>query len=209
MRYIKLVIVLVVFTLASAVLAQGVDDRGNPNDPEVNDRANACFEGGSLEGRCNQDFNDDGVVDDQETWWAWTCGWYLIRYEHGMEDAVPGWCESVIPDPAIIEEVVFDFSAVCTTSPVAPKDILGMFVQANLTLSAPIPNQADVLFNFVFSTNTDTDIDPLGANETTAVGIGEMSLDRIGPMIISVTATVRDSGGDALLVVPCSVPVFA
>lgn len=208
MRFVKLMIVIVVFTLASAVLAQGVDDRGNPNDPAVNDRANACFEGGTLEGRCNQDFNDDGVVDDQETWWVWTCGWYLIRYENGMEDAVPGWCESVLPE-TVVEEVVFDFSAVCTTAPVAPKDIIGMQIQANLTLSSPIPNQSDVLFTFVFNTNTDTDVDPLGENETTAVGIGEASLDRIGPMIISVTATVRDSGGNALLTVPCSVPVLA
>ena len=56
--------------IAAQVLTVGVDDRGNPNDPRVNERANACFEGGSMAGKCHAD-NE------------WEAGWYLIRFEWG------------------------------------------------------------------------------------------------------------------------------
>ncbi len=64
--------VLVSLLIAGVVLAvPGFDDRGNPNDPRVNERANACYDGGTLAGKC----------DEQAEWDA---GWYLIRFEYGL-----------------------------------------------------------------------------------------------------------------------------
>ena len=41
---------LLVFSLTIFVTAQeGVDDQGNPNNPDENQRANACYDGGSME----------------------------------------------------------------------------------------------------------------------------------------------------------------
>jgi hypothetical protein len=65
----KLLIVLLV--LSFSFLAFALDDQGNPNDPHTNDRANACYEDGSMAGKCDTD-------------WEWEAGWYLIRFEAGM-----------------------------------------------------------------------------------------------------------------------------
>lgn len=64
------------------------DDEGNPNDPRENERANACYEGGVMEDKC-------------DTNWEWTCGWYVIRYNYQMigEEGVPETCESLITPP--------------------------------------------------------------------------------------------------------------
>lgn len=45
---LKRTILTMLIMLFSVVLvsADGVDDQGNPNDPDVNNRANACFYGG-------------------------------------------------------------------------------------------------------------------------------------------------------------------
>ncbi|QPC82788.1 hypothetical protein G4Y79_24405 [Phototrophicus methaneseepsis] len=60
------------FLIVSLVFAAiGFDDRGNPNDPRINERANACFEGGTMEGRCQTEID-------------WIAGWYLIRYNEGL-----------------------------------------------------------------------------------------------------------------------------
>ncbi len=56
-----------------------------PNDPKLNPDANACYAGGTLEGRCNGvDSNLDGVVSEDEVKFAWVGGWYLIRFQAGM-----------------------------------------------------------------------------------------------------------------------------
>jgi hypothetical protein len=65
----KLFFVLVVLSFSALGFAQ--DDQGNPNEPTINDHANACYEGGSMAGRCT-------------TAWDWEAGWYLIRFEYGM-----------------------------------------------------------------------------------------------------------------------------
>jgi hypothetical protein len=74
-----------------AVLAFGAltfaqtDDRGNPNDPATNPRANACFVGGSLEGKCSStDVDGDGAISLSDISWMWEAGWYLIRYQAGI-----------------------------------------------------------------------------------------------------------------------------
>jgi hypothetical protein len=69
----RLVLTLLAITVMSGVvMAQsGLDDEGNPNDPRMNERANACYDGGSLAGKC-------------DTQVEWDAGWYLIRYQNNM-----------------------------------------------------------------------------------------------------------------------------
>lgn len=92
----KRIIILLVFTLFSVVIvsADGIDDQGNPNDPNVNDRANACFEGGSMEGKC-------------DTPWEWVCGWHLIQFEYDLttREDFPNWCISILPPEILPEEL--------------------------------------------------------------------------------------------------------
>lgn len=66
-------------------LADGFDDRGNPNDPATNERANACFEGGSMARKCIQE-------------WEWTCGWYIIRIDDDLMtvDDLPPYCNILV-----------------------------------------------------------------------------------------------------------------
>lgn len=72
--------------MLSVGLIQAADDQGNPNDPTINDRANACYADGSMAGKC------DSV-------WEWTCGWHIIRLEQGLitREQVPQFCESLVP----------------------------------------------------------------------------------------------------------------
>ena len=76
------------------VSAEDIDDRGNPNDPAVNDRANACFAGGDMEGKC-------------DTEWEWMCGWHIIRLDDPQDEAsrtaFPPACASLLPALNVIE----------------------------------------------------------------------------------------------------------
>lgn len=57
------------------------------NNPNTNVGANACAEGGTLDGYCNvTDADSDGDVDEFDAEWMWTCGWYLIRADYGIID---------------------------------------------------------------------------------------------------------------------------
>ncbi len=87
------IILAVPFLLIQAV--DSVDDRGNPNDPAVNERANACYTGAALEGKCH---TEDG----------WIAGWYLIRFQYGIftSDDVPEEYRWVLPTgPVSTEEL--------------------------------------------------------------------------------------------------------
>jgi len=68
---LSLLALITILSFSAIKAADSVDDHGNLNDPAINDRANACFEGGSLEGKCDSDL-------------LWQAGWYLIRFEHGL-----------------------------------------------------------------------------------------------------------------------------
>jgi hypothetical protein len=83
----KLLPIFVLCLLAVGVLAQeGVDDEGNPNNPNENDRANACYSGGTMEGKC-------------DTEWEWVCGWYMIRFDAGLftREEIPFTCAVLLP----------------------------------------------------------------------------------------------------------------
>src|SRR3972149_1802632 len=101
MKNTLLLTIISVLLLAGAVVfAAGFDDRGNPNDPATNERANACYEGGSLAGKCGAtDADRDGRIEEWEIEWMWTCGWYLIRFESGMliRAEVPYTCQALLP----------------------------------------------------------------------------------------------------------------
>lgn len=86
-----LIVVCIALSGLGAAVALGTDDQGNPNDPTGNDRANACYDGSTMEGKCG-------------TEWAWVCGWYIIRYDAGIytREEVPATCRILLPD--LVEE---------------------------------------------------------------------------------------------------------
>jgi hypothetical protein len=117
-RFGLIALLSLIFVLSSMVMmAQGVDDEGNPNDPTVNERANACYETGSMETKCgNNDWNKNGVVDSYEIQWDWTCGWHLIRFEYELvsREDFPTQCSILLPSEE--EAVVVTEEA----TPIAP-----------------------------------------------------------------------------------------
>lgn len=87
-----LVLLLVLSSLAVVSFAQTTN-----NNPNFNEDANACAEGGTLEGFCNvTDADRDGDVDQDDINWMWKCGWFLIRADYGLmarEDIPLEGCE--------------------------------------------------------------------------------------------------------------------
>lgn len=81
-----LVLAMVGFAALPVMAQENTDDQGNPNNPAVNDRANACFAGGSMQGQCDDELK-------------WTAGWHLIRFEKGLlkREDVPDWANWVLP----------------------------------------------------------------------------------------------------------------
>jgi hypothetical protein len=92
------------------VLAVGLDDAGNPNDPTVNDSANECYEGGVMEGKCDTEIE-------------WLAGWYLIKYRYGLIETVPSWAVWSLPENYIAEVVVAESDP--GTPPPAPAGCIG------------------------------------------------------------------------------------
>jgi hypothetical protein len=80
---------------------------------ELPPEANACAEGGAMEGKCNIDFDGNGVVDDYEVAWAWTCGWYMVRYSSGIFAEVPSFCQSLLPSEPVDESGNEDSGLFC------------------------------------------------------------------------------------------------
>lgn len=86
-KLFKILFLCGILALSLAItFADGFDDQGNPNDPNENESANACFEEGSMDGKC-------------VTNWEWECGWYLIRFEYGLlsREDFPAGCASLLP----------------------------------------------------------------------------------------------------------------
>jgi hypothetical protein len=85
-RNTTLLIILVLAFSFSAALVMGSDDEGNPNDPFTNDRANACYEDGTMASKC-------------DTEWEWICGWYMIRFDAGIftREEIPATCRVLLP----------------------------------------------------------------------------------------------------------------
>lgn len=79
-----LYIIVLIIGLA-ILLHDGLDDDGLPNLPLFNERANACYAGGSLAGSCATETD-------------WQCGWAWIRLENGMitRDDLPQECHHLL-----------------------------------------------------------------------------------------------------------------
>jgi hypothetical protein len=79
-----------IFLCAAILLATNVVMASDPstaaeNNPLINEEANACYIGGTWEGQCgNVDVNRDGIVEQWESDYTYTVGWYLIRFEFGI-----------------------------------------------------------------------------------------------------------------------------
>lgn len=135
----KSLLFMIVFVVGVGTVFAQMDDEGNPNDPFTNDRANACFEGGTLEGRCHVDFDQNGTVDEFEIAWAWECGWHIIRYEAGIEPyyMLPLGCESFFPSPTLYE-CHTHISGLGSLLYIGPPNQIGniiLYVEANCSLS--------------------------------------------------------------------------
>ena len=85
-------LLLVGVSMALAQSGESVDDQGNVNDPNDNERANACYDGGTWEGKC-------------DTLYMWMGGWYRIKLDYGLmtADELPSafqWVASPVWAPA-------------------------------------------------------------------------------------------------------------
>lgn len=63
-KRVSLFVVLMIFISALT----NAEETPNPLDPRTNENANACYQGGSMDGRCQNALH-------------WNAGWYLIRWE--------------------------------------------------------------------------------------------------------------------------------
>jgi hypothetical protein len=76
------ILVCALIVLATHVVMADVPTTAEENNPFTNEEANACYMGGTWEGQCgNVDVNRDGVVEQWESDYTYTVGWYLIRFE--------------------------------------------------------------------------------------------------------------------------------
>jgi hypothetical protein len=101
----KLIAIFVICLLGvMTVFAQdSVDDQGNPNDPAVNERANACYAGAAWEYRCGNDQT------------LWDAGWYYIRLQRGIlsPSELPSSFWWIIPSDGSLGEVPAPAFGVC------------------------------------------------------------------------------------------------
>jgi hypothetical protein len=79
-------LLLIPLLLMLSFISFALDDQGNPNDPTTNDRANACYEDGTMADKC-------------DTEWEWICGWYMIRFDYGIfsREEIPASCTVLLP----------------------------------------------------------------------------------------------------------------
>ncbi|MDW8171622.1 MAG: hypothetical protein RML73_03975 [Anaerolineae bacterium] len=61
---------LLIFVMLIAIMVSAQED-SDPLNPRTNAGANACYTGGSMDGRCEDEY-------------LWIAGWYLIRLEHDV-----------------------------------------------------------------------------------------------------------------------------
>lgn len=87
MKRSMLLLVTLLALLVSLAAALADTDSETPNDPRVNPNANACYTGGSMEGKCK--------LDDE----LWNAGWYAIRFQYGLigRNQVPDQYKWILP----------------------------------------------------------------------------------------------------------------
>ncbi|MDQ7027775.1 MAG: hypothetical protein Q9P44_19715 [Anaerolineae bacterium] len=96
--------VMLLFAFSLTLAQDSVDDEGNLNNPRTNPRANACYDGAELGGKCDtSDLDEDGTVEAWEKDLMWDCGWHYIRWQYGLvsrEDFAPQ-CVWLLPPPPV------------------------------------------------------------------------------------------------------------
>lgn len=94
-KYIYAVLLLLLALLVSITYA-------STETPSESPQENACYAGGSLEGKCNW-------PTEAETAWAWACGWYIARIERGASPvgSAPDWCGLSAGDNPLVIPPVF------------------------------------------------------------------------------------------------------
>jgi hypothetical protein len=99
---LKVKLLMLLMVLFALTLASAAQDENTGESPEDN----ACYAGGSLEGKCDW-------PTDAEDEWAWTCGWYIARAERGIiaESSVPNRCN-------------YFTTAICFRSEISGPDLL-------------------------------------------------------------------------------------
>lgn len=133
----RIIISLLIVLFGSVLVsADGVDDQDNPNDPTINDRANACYEDGTMAGKC-------------QTNWEWACGWYLMQFEYDLisRDEFPSWCISIIPEEIGINNTILVDTIVCAD--VGPGWVI--FPNSRYLPTGIVPTYSDNTCNTLFS----------------------------------------------------------
>ncbi|MEM9953187.1 MAG: hypothetical protein AAF846_16400 [Chloroflexota bacterium] len=103
----KLSLIIMLFALSTLLIqAQDSDDA---NDPNNNKDANACYDGGTLEGKCDSEV-------------MWQAGWYLIRFEYDIFDRneIPAWVSWALPPEIAPAVVVVDSTDDAPSTPALP-----------------------------------------------------------------------------------------
>jgi hypothetical protein len=133
-----LALCILVFAAIVGIQAQE-DDQGNLNDPNSNDRANACYEGGSMAGQC-------------DTMEEWEAGYYLIRWEYGLItlEQFPDFFNWALPD-YLFEEASESAASNC-------------FVHSSGSKSLLYSGASGVAGNFEVYSGADCSGSPLGSS---------------------------------------------
>lgn len=93
----RLCVLLLMVSLMSAITVQAQDAGATP---EPGSRAdNECYAGGTMAGKCDNGFHNDGSTTPAEVEWAWRCGWYMARFNDGRipRAEVPADCGILLP----------------------------------------------------------------------------------------------------------------
>lgn len=137
-----LALVLIATTVIISTAQEGTDEAHDLDAAQLDADANACAEGGSMEGRC-------------ETEWDWIYGWYFIRYEAGIftREELPEQYRPALPPVIVVDEsgdtdapTQSSVPATCSTS------MVGVDLKATFDWDTPIAGQTSVRFEYVDQT---------------------------------------------------------
>ena len=132
------VVILSVFVVMA--YTPGFDDQGNFNDPAINPRANACYDGGTMEGKC-------------DTEWEYNAGWYLIRFEYGIitRNNFPAEYASVLPSLVQITPAGMPTSTALNTATSLPDA-----TPSDTPTNTPTATASDTATNMATATSSNT-----------------------------------------------------